>query len=187
MESPERDQTALVVLVPEAESLVGEFRRKFDISAMQGLGAHVTILFPFKPPEQLSVDVLADLRALFAAQPRFKFSLSSVDGFPSVVFLAPEPAAPFERLTRATAARYPDCPPYGGAFTETIPHLTVAQRPPAENLDQVADRVRSSIEPLLPVACSADEVSLAVRRTNRWSIAERFHLHRGSDAVRTRR
>jgi hypothetical protein len=101
----EREKSALVVLVPEVEPLVGEFRREFDTSAIHGLGAHVTILFPFRAPDSLSAAVMAGLRAVFAGQPRFTFSLTSVGGFPSVVYLVPEPRDPFNSLMRAAAAR----------------------------------------------------------------------------------
>ena len=47
MGSAEVDKSALVILVPEAESLVGGLRRQFDISAQGGLAAHITVLFLF--------------------------------------------------------------------------------------------------------------------------------------------
>jgi hypothetical protein len=50
----DQDKSALVVLAPEAEPLVAEFRDRFDISAQAGLGAHVTVLFPFRPSDRVS-------------------------------------------------------------------------------------------------------------------------------------
>ncbi len=50
----------------------------------------------------------------------------SGEAFPAnVVYLAPDPAEPFVALTEALAAAFPDCPPYGGAFDEPVPHLTI--------------------------------------------------------------
>lgn len=43
-------QSALVVLVPEAEELVAPFRAAYDAAAAAGMPAHVTILFPFASP-----------------------------------------------------------------------------------------------------------------------------------------
>ena len=43
-----------------------------------------------------------------------------------VLYLAPEPAEPFGALTEAFAAAWPEYPPYGGSFTDVVPHLTVA-------------------------------------------------------------
>ena len=64
-------------------------------------------------------------------------SFTRVGRFPTVVYLAPEPDTPFARLTAEIAARYPDHPPYGGAFEEVVPHLTVAESATAP-LDQIA-------------------------------------------------
>lgn len=46
-----------------------------------------------------------------------------------MLWLAPEPAAPFAALTAAVHAAFPQYPPFGGAFAEVIPHLTVGDRP----------------------------------------------------------
>ena len=91
-------RTALIVAVPEAEALVGAWRKRYD-NASLGIPAHVTLLFPFVPSEKANDTLLAKLRALFAAQPAFSFSLPRVARFPEVAWLAPEPATPFRRLT----------------------------------------------------------------------------------------
>ena len=44
-----------------------------------------------------------------------------------MVYLAPEPAAPFVALTEAVGAEFPGFPPYGGAFDEVVPHLTISE------------------------------------------------------------
>jgi hypothetical protein len=44
-------ESALVVLVPEAEPLVGPFRERYDPSASAGMPAHITINYPFLPME----------------------------------------------------------------------------------------------------------------------------------------
>jgi len=40
-------EVAIVVLVPEAETLVEPFRKIFDPSAAKGMPAHITINYPF--------------------------------------------------------------------------------------------------------------------------------------------
>lgn len=45
--------------------------------------------------------------------------------------LAPEPDDPFRLLTAAVWAAFPDCPPYGGAHPDVVPHLTIGQCPTA--------------------------------------------------------
>ena len=45
------------------------------------------------------------------------------------VWLAPRPDAPFRALTKAVSAAFPGYLPYGGAYDDVVPHLTVGDRP----------------------------------------------------------
>ena len=64
-------ESGLIVIVPEAEDLVGRFRIQFDSSAAVGVPAHVTVLYPFKPPHELTADVFQALEKLFSPLPAF--------------------------------------------------------------------------------------------------------------------
>jgi hypothetical protein len=59
-------ESALVVLVPEAEPLVKPFRDWYDPSAAAGAPAHITLLYPFKHPDEVDQTVLDDLSELFS-------------------------------------------------------------------------------------------------------------------------
>jgi 2'-5' RNA ligase len=128
--------TALVILVPEAEALVKAFRDKYDPAAAAGMPAHVTVLYPFKNLEHIGEDVMAVLHSLFSHHPCFRFALGALQRFPTVLYLAPHPATPFQALTRAVADRYPETPPYDGAFSNIVPHLTIAHVNDAHRLDE---------------------------------------------------
>jgi 2'-5' RNA ligase len=170
------DKSSLVVLVPEADPLVGKLRARFDVSAICGLSAHITVLFPFARPERLSPEHVDAVGELFARTPRFSFSLEGVCGFPGVVYLAPRPCAPFDALTRAAAARFPEFPPYRGLHPAPIPHLTVAVEKLAGDLDPVVADLLAATADHLPLACTARSIGLAVKRSGRWSIAAEFPL-----------
>lgn len=120
-------ESALLVPVPEAEPLVGAHRLAHDPVAPLGVPAHVTVLYPFVPPDALDASVeiaVAEVVSRFAA---FDFVLRDVRRFDDgVLYLAPDPVEPFAALTEALAARWPEHPPYGGGFSTVIPHLTVA-------------------------------------------------------------
>jgi 2'-5' RNA ligase len=164
-------RTALIVVVPDAEPVVGKWRESYD-SALHGVPAHVTLLFPFVPREQVDDALLAELSELFASQPAFSFSLSRVERFPDVTWLAPEPAEPFRRLTELILARYPAYPPYEGIHDEIIPHLTVADAAIGEEID-------SALAPHLPIGAKANEVTLLVEDgSGRWRRARQFPLAR---------
>ncbi len=58
-------ESALMVLVPEAETLVKPFRDRYDPSAAAGVPAHITLLYPFKHPNEVDQTVLDDLDQCF--------------------------------------------------------------------------------------------------------------------------
>jgi 2'-5' RNA ligase len=122
------NESALFVVVPEAEPLVGTLRAQFDPAALVGIPAHITVLFPFMPREHLTSAVLGKLRAVLSSLPSFEFALERVAKFPRSTYLAPEPAEPFAAMTAALVREFPDYPPYEGRFSRVIPHLTVADQ-----------------------------------------------------------
>jgi 2'-5' RNA ligase len=168
-----RDRTAACVVVPEAEAAVAALRQRHDPSAVMGMVAHVTVLFPLGP-----YAVVRDgLAAVLAAQPAFVASLTRVAAFgDEVVWLAPEPDEGFRRLTEVVARRFPEWPPYEGTISEPIPHLTIAETSPATFADVHAEVV-DTVGPLLPIPISVDAVTLfGATDDGRWIEIERFPL-----------
>jgi 2'-5' RNA ligase len=156
-------RTALIVEVPEAEPAVRSLRLEHDSSAALGVPAHITILFPFVAPDE--VDDTA-LEALFARFRPFTFALDRVERFDDgVTWLHPEPSLAFVDLTAAVAERWPEHPPYEGAFDEPIPHLTVSETPIDVNVQ-------------LPIAARAGEVTLIEEEeaTGRWTKRRAYTL-----------
>ena len=118
-------ESALLVAVPAAEAAVGGHRARLDPSARDGVPAHLTVLYPFLPPTEIGPGVLAELARLFAGAARFFFTLDQVRWFgESVVWLGPADDSPFRALTELAAGAYPSCSPYGGVYTDVVPHLT---------------------------------------------------------------
>jgi hypothetical protein len=144
-------QTALLVPIPEAERLASRLRRRFDPVALEGIPAHITLTVPFLPAARIDDRVLDDLRGLFSAVPTFAFRLQGLAGFRGVLWLAPDPAAPFLGLVQRLAERYPEAPPYGGLFDTVVPHQTLAMRDDPEALEAVARAVFTA-PPLVAVA-----------------------------------
>ncbi|NUT18736.1 MAG: 2'-5' RNA ligase family protein [Hamadaea sp.] len=150
-------ETALIVPIPEAEPAVGALRARLDSSAAWGVPAHITVLYPFLPPEQLTDDALAAVAEVCAATPRFTTKLASVRWFgDAVVWLAPEPDQPFRDLTDALWRRFPQAPPYGGTFDDVVPHLTIGHDAGREALDAA----EQAVAPHLPITVDATEVRL---------------------------
>jgi 2'-5' RNA ligase len=172
--------TCFVVLVPEADELVGSIRSRFDDSARRGLGAHITVLYPFIAAHLLDAAILKKAAAALAAQEQFPFRLKSLGRFPQVAYLAPEPAEPFVALTLGLARAFPTFPPYGGAFERVVPHLTVAQGDlpaAAPDLDNLASRLALQG----PMAALCTQVTLIDNSSGRWQPLQAFELDAASD------
>lgn len=155
----EPTQSALIVPIPEAEPAVAGLRSRLDSSAAWGVPAHVTVIFPFLPPEQISAQVLAAVRLIAAGVPRFFLSLDKVGWFgDKVLWLSPNPAEPFRELTNRLAVRFPAAKPYGGQFADVIPHLTVGHDAPG--LTEAA----AEVEPRLPIKARVTSLRLITGR-----------------------
>jgi 2'-5' RNA ligase len=155
-------RTALIVVVPEAEPAVGALRLACDSSARLGVPAHITILFPFADTADLDEQAVAELIASF---PAFAFELDSVERFDNgLVWLHPEPSAPFTTLVEAVWRRFPEYPPYEGAHDVVIPHLTVSETP-------------VDVDVPLPIEARARGVTLIEETADgRWSLRRVFRL-----------
>jgi 2'-5' RNA ligase len=171
-------ETGLVVPVPAATTAVAPWRERLDPTAVHGVPAHITVLYPFVPPPALTPAVTSRLGALFASARPFDFALRRIGWFgDDVVYLAPDPPEPFVALTRLVADAYPEHPPYEGAYAEITPHLTIGSGPRAE-LRRAADAVRTS----LPIRARAGDVWLMVGTsspTGRWRVRARYPLGGG--------
>jgi len=166
---------ALVVPALAAERRVRRFRARLDRSAAEGMPAHITLLYPFLPPSSIDEAVIAKLEALFSGTGWIEYRLARVGWFGDhVLFLEPDPALPFRRLTERLGEAFPDCLPYGGAFADIIPHMTVGIGAPRWRMRRVARRLPR----LLPVADVATEAWLMVThpRTARWEQVRAFDL-----------
>jgi 2'-5' RNA ligase len=172
-------ESALVFLVPEAEALVGPFRDRHDPAAAAGMPAHITLLYPFRPPEEIDAAVESGLRQCFAGFAPFPFVLAETRRFEApdaVLYLAPEPAEAFRALTLAIWQRWPETPPYGGRHADIIPHLSVAQVANRRQLEVIARRFAPAAEAVLPIRAVAIEVALMDTRSGRWRIRTTFGL-----------
>lgn len=167
--------TALVVRVPEAEPAVREWRGRLDHAASEGVPAHVTVLFPFLPASGIDSAALAILGEVFGRHRSFEVAFERCGRLPGLLYLAPEPDAPFRRLTEAVVDRWPETPPYGGRFDDVVPHLTVAQR--QDDL-VVLEEAEADLNGRLPFTAQVSAVDLVVHDGTRWQQQMSFPLRR---------
>ena len=136
------------------------------------------MLFPFAPAATIDAELACAGRgALRDIRPRSAPSSTRVGRFDAHVWLAPEPHERFIALLAGTYDRFPEFPPYGDAFAEPVPHLTIAEIGRTGAIEQVTERSREEIGPRLPFAFTVDRVGLfEVRHRRHWQQSDRFEL-----------
>jgi 2'-5' RNA ligase len=167
--------TACVVAVPEAELLVGTLRFRFDASSALGVPAHITVLHPLMPADQLTPEVLQRAADALVGLAPFDYRLARIGRFDGVLYLAPEPAAPFVALTEALVRAFPAFPPFAGVHDRIVPHLTVAQGD-ARTLQEADAELRAGLRAHGPVAAHCRELCLLQNTSGRWQPWHRLPL-----------
>jgi 2'-5' RNA ligase len=168
-------QTALIAEIPAAESVVGRHRARLDANAALGVPAHITILAPFVPVSSFCTADLTRLGDLFAAVPAFDVRLDRTDWFgTSVLWLGLQDPGPFRELTASVFAEFPEFPPFGGRFTDVVPHLTIGEGRPVDEMR----RAEVAIAGQLPVLDRVAAVTLIAEssRGGLWETLASFPL-----------
>jgi len=173
------ESSAVLVAVPEAEQLVAAHRQRLDPAATWGVPAHVTLLFPFVPPAEIDDGVLTLLADAVQSVAAFDCVFAGTEWFgDEVLWLAPEPDAPFRRLTAAIWAAFPDHPPYAGELPDPTPHLTIGG--PTRNAAAEMLAAETDVRAGLPVRTRVDRALLmsGTREPDSWRALHELPLGR---------
>jgi 2'-5' RNA ligase len=169
-------QSAIVIPVPDAESLVAPYRLEHDPVAAAGVPAHITLIVPWLPPDLIVPSDLTELGEILGATVAFDFSLRQAKWFGrAVLWLAPDPVEPFVKLTATLAERF-GTPPYEDEFDEVVPHLTVAHV--TDGTGESVQAISIALAKELPVACRAEQVCVMVGDGRRWWVHSTFELQK---------
>src|ERR1700709_2332100 len=91
-----RHQSAVLIPVHEADAVVAPFRLQHTPVAAAGGPAHITLIVPSLPPEEIRQEDLDELATTLQSRGAFDFLLARVRWFGRrVLWLAPEPVEPF--------------------------------------------------------------------------------------------
>ena len=143
-----------------------------------GVPAHVTVLHPFRAVVDSAT--ASTVQSIAATTEAFDASFAGVGRFDDggVVYLAPEPLEAFRQLTRSVVEVFPDYPPYGGAFPDPHPHLTVGSgldRAAAHNLERLLVNG-------LPITWRVDVLTLLLENdAGQWSIGPSWPMKNAPD------
>jgi hypothetical protein len=167
--------SALIVKAPEAEVMVGSLRTRFDATSKLGVPAHITILFPFMPPELVTSEALERLRSVFATVPAFSYTLGSIGRFKATTYLVPTPPEPFIALTSCVVREFPEFLPYGGQHAGVISHLTVTHGD-ATSAAIAATELTTVMRAHPPISCQCNAVTMLENSSGPWREAHVFGL-----------
>jgi 2'-5' RNA ligase len=168
-------ETALICRVPESERYIGRYRERYDPPARRRVPAHVTILYPFMPLQDVDANVVAELARIAAGVPCFDFRLRETRRFPVSLYLAPEPDHSFAALTQAVHRAFPDFPPFAGKFDVVVPHVTVAHADEAI-LCEIEVELRIALASGGGVRARCSEMTLIEDSRGHWEEMHRFAL-----------
>jgi 2'-5' RNA ligase len=170
-------QSALIVRVPEAENALHRLRERYEPSAALGAPAHITILVPFVPPENITPQVLSAATAALTASRSFTFTLTEIGRWPETTYLLAQPAAPFIKMTESLAQAFPDYPPYGGRHSGVVPHLTIAHGD-ANHAGEAEKELRAILARHGPITSNCRAVDLYENSSGHWRLAHAIPLHK---------
>lgn len=120
--------SALVIFMPpEVQAFAAPLMRQHTPDALIRVPPHITILYPFAPPDELPA-ALETVRAICARVQQFPITLEGYGSFPTVSYMKPANPAPIQALFREIFWKFPQYPPYRGQFgNQLTPHVTVGE------------------------------------------------------------
>ncbi|MCL1841383.1 MAG: 2'-5' RNA ligase family protein [Propionibacteriaceae bacterium] len=133
-------------MMPAADPVIDRWRQQHDTARQAGVPAHLTLIFPFALPSAVTDDEMGALRELLVGVQPFTITLDRTDWFGDrVLFLGLADPAPLIGLIHALEAIFPDWLPYGGAFEDVWPHVTMGSDGQVDALREAEAAVASAL------------------------------------------
>ncbi len=125
--------TTIMIGAPhEIQAIAAPTLRQYAFETLIRVPAHITVLYPFVPFEQLD-SACVTLRDLCAEIAPFDITMKGYNSFPDIVYMEPQDDTLIRALCQKVFSAFPDCPPYRGIHgNEPTPHMTVGEFASAE-------------------------------------------------------
>lgn len=121
-------ETALMIIPPaKVQAFAFPIREQYDAASFNRVPAHITLLYPFVPPDQIDAAV-ARLTQFCASFPPFEIVLDRYGRFTDTLFLEPSNPEKLLELYQCLTTTFPEYPPYNGDHGPDLrPHMTLAR------------------------------------------------------------
>jgi hypothetical protein len=173
-------QLLLMVPVLEVEPYVAQLRAQFDPSAKRGLGAHITVLHANLTSGRIEPTFLEQIAAGLSSTAAFGYQITRVARFPGTLYLAAEPAAPFELLRKKVMAALPIGERRRQVNEALVPHVSVVRKSALDDRE-VAIELAATLRRHGPIACTCKELVLLENSSGIWLPAKKFTLSGDTD------
>lgn len=132
-------ESALLIVPPRTvQAFSYPIREEFDAESFNRVPAHITLLYPFVPPEEIDKAV-SRLKKICAAFPPFELTLDQYGKFEDALFLEPSNPGKILELFKLLSEAFPEYPVYQGEHGEELrPHLTLARFDDPSKADKIA-------------------------------------------------
>jgi 2'-5' RNA ligase len=158
-------KTSIDLHFEDLDLLIGRWRLTTVASATRNDPPHITLLSPWRTP--LQDRDLEELRAVLHVGQPFQICFVKLGRFGDhTLYLEPEENEHLSRIMQNLVITFPDTPPYGGAFSKSIPHVTVAQASDAETLNRFEQEITAHLVSAWPITAQVTEVLVKQREIN---------------------
>jgi hypothetical protein len=140
----------LLLVTPDAESLVGRWRAEHDVAARFGIPAHVTVRSPFLQPKCWRDPALSLLERFLPID----VTLSHLENREGGLVLIVEPDDELREITEAVGLSWPTLPPHKNNRPDLAYHMTVVR---TAN-DSIRSQAREALAPHLPLRVTGAEM-----------------------------
>jgi 2'-5' RNA ligase len=167
-------ESSIDIHFQELDALLSPWREATVEVATKGVPPHITLLYPWKPPPIEAADIRA-LEGALADVRRFTLTFAETRTFPSgVIYLGLEDESIPRSIAGALSTAFPEYPPYGGAFPDPVPHLTIAKVDP-ERMARTHAEIDAALRDRLPLRVAVDEIVLMIEDNDGWWTVRHRH------------
>lgn len=138
MNSAMEYETALLIIPPpKVQTFAFSIREQYDTEWFNRVPAHITLLYPFVPSDQVD-ETTTRLNTICADLSPFELTLDKYGKFENAVFLEPSNPEPILELYQHLSKAFPQYPIYEGEYGDDLhPHMTLARFEDPEEAEKI--------------------------------------------------
>jgi len=154
------NHTALVLMLRDLNQVIHPYLEQHSPAAGAGLDAHLTLLFPFLPYDQIDESHLQRLGLFFKKQDPLKISLVGTARFPGQLYLTLSHESGITRLVTAVRTEITPLPVNTGQYSAGTPHVTIARSGSDAALNRLEGLFWQQYRHLFPLGVTIREAAL---------------------------